>query len=140
MPRAKKTGKTDAQEIKPGKYAPRESGEVDWGGFINVPIDDATKEVYASWLEAEGQYYWMMLSDTLAEGMKYSLAWDAENGCFIASFTGCAVSVSASRFCMTARSDSLEDATSLLVFKHYVMAQGDWGSYRPRTRSFMTWG
>lgn len=140
MPRGKKQPEVEPSAPKTARYAPREPGEVEWGGFVNVRMSEEDKAKYHAWVTGEGSDFWVRLEDYLSQGMKYGLSWDGENDCFIATFTGCGVSSSASRYCLTARSDRFEDATALLVFKHAVMANEDWGTYNPNKQKFMSWG
>lgn len=140
MPRGKANKNQIEAQARKGMYAARFEGEVGWGGYINIRIDAETKAKYAAWIVSDGSGFWSLLEDTLSEGMKYGLSYDAENNCYIATFTGCGVSNSADRFCLTARSDRFEDATGLLVYKHSVICGGDWGNYRPRTGFVDNWG
>lgn len=140
MPRGKTTPKKVKDETPRGKYSPNPDIESEWGGFINVSVDEATKEEYNRWLEGEGAGFWPILEDIMAEGLKFGLSWDASNSCYVSTLTGCGMVGSNTRFCLSARSGRFEDATALLVFKHDVLAQGDWGNYKPKTRSFMQWG
>lgn len=140
MPRTTKAQAKAKREVAPGKYSQREPGEVAWGGFINIKMDDEARLTFQAWLEGNGAAFWSLLTDVLGDGMKYGASWDAENDCFIATFTGCGVSESAERYCLTARAGTFEECTALLVFKHDVLAAGDWGAYRPRTGTMMSWG
>lgn len=140
MPRAKKKNSDNGEPVKKGIYAPSGDGEVEWGGYINAKIDSETKLVYEAWLTGDGAAFWADLEDAMGEGLKYGVSWDEGNVCFIATLTGNGVLGVDKRFCLSARSGRFEDATALLVFKHLVMAKGDWGTYRPRTGKFDSWG
>jgi len=140
MPRAKKKPEEEKQLPLLRKYERDIDGDPEWGGFINVRIDAETKEQYKAWLEGEGQSYWKYLEDLLAEGLKFGLSWDAENNCYIATLVGFGCLVDDFRYCLNSRSDISGDATALLVFKHEVLARGDWSSYKPRSGHFESWG
>lgn len=129
--KTKAQAKAQNEETR-GKYAPAKSGEVEWGGFVNVRLSEGEKESFTVWLQEEGAYFWNLLTDTVAQGLKFGASWDADNDCFITTFTGCGVLGDESRFCLTARAGSFEEAAALLVYKHVVVAAGDWaGHYRP---------
>ena len=140
MPRGKKANGEARSDIKKGKYTSDTDGEVEWGGYINVVLSEEEKRDYQKWSEEHATDIWKLLEDLLSEGLKYGLSYDTENTCYIATFTGNAVSVDDKRYCLTARSGLWGDATSLLVYKHLVLAKGDWASYRPRQRRFDNWG
>jgi len=140
MPRAKAKIKTDEASVKQGKYAPTEPGEVEWGGYINVRISEDDKIVYGAWLEGDGASFWSLLEDAMAEGLKYGVSWDAANDCYIATLTGNGMVGFNVRCCLSSRSSRFEDATALLVFKHAVICQGNWGNFRPSKGTAFNWG
>lgn len=141
MPRGAKVPKAKTEPIIPhGKYAPSEQGEVEWGGYINIRIDEETKLVYGAWLEGDGASFWALLEDAMAEGLKYGVSWDASNECYIATLTGNGMVGFNVRCCLSSRSSRFEDATALLMFKHVVMCEGNWGNFRPSTGKTMNWG
>jgi hypothetical protein len=76
---------------------------------------------------------WNLFTDTLAQGVRFSLSWDADNDCFTAAFTASVTSMEGRRCSLTARADAWETAVYLLVWKHVFLMEGDWGNYRPRT-------
>lgn len=140
MPRAKAKAKPEPAFVQQGKYAPSQPGQVEWGGFINIRISDETKAIYAAWLGGDGTSFWSMLEDAMAEGLKYTVVWDVENDCYISSLTGNGCLGFNLRFSLSARSDRFEDATALLIFKHAVMCEGNWGNFRPHTGTVNNWG
>ena len=140
MPRPKAKKPIEKDPIPRSKYGADPSEEPDWGGYINIKIDAETKAKYAAWVEGDGSAFWSLLEDTLSEGMKYGLSYDHENDCYIATFTGCGVVGFNSRYCLSARSDRFEDATALLVFKHAIICEGNWGNFRPSRGTVDNWG
>lgn len=140
MPRKKSAAETEKKFTPKGKYAPAVGVEVDWGGFLNITLDEATKVDYAQWIASGEVDIWGLLTDAVSDGLKYGLSYDEENQCFVATLTGNGAVGFNTRFCLTARSGRFDDATALVMFKHCVMAQGDWSSYRPRVRGFDSWG
>jgi len=140
MPRGKKSEDKAETEPPKGKYSPSGEGEVDWLGYVNVNLTAEQKEDYSAWVVSEDVGYWEAFEDAVAEGLKFGLSWDAGNSCYIATFTGCGCVGINKRCCLTARSGQYLDAIALLVFKHVVLAGGDWSSYRPRRGQFDSWG
>jgi len=140
MPRGKKREDQAAAEAPVGKYAPRELGEVEWGGFINCNLSPDQKTDFGEWVVSEDVGVWSLLEDAVTQGLKYGLTWDEQNQCYIATLTGNGCLTINKRFCLTSRAGTYGEATALLMFKHVVLAQGDWGTYRPRTRGFDNWG
>lgn len=123
-----------AQQVETPLRRPSDkSGEVEWGGFINVKLDVSQKEDFIAWLEGDGAKSWAYLCDALSEGLKFGCSWDAENTCFVATYTGQGIVSDDKRYCLTARGATFESAVALLVYKDTVLLRRDWGLYRPST-------
>lgn len=111
-----------------------------WGGYVDLKIDEETKVQFSAWYEAMADEIWSHVSDTVDTGLKFGVGWDAANDCYISSFTGNGVKGNADRFCLTARSARMDESIALLVFKHVVMMNCDWAThFRPRGNGF-SWG
>lgn len=136
MPRKGRSDVANSSKGTPQTNTSRKQGEDDWGGFIAVSLSDEDKAAFAVWAEAERDAIWTMFDDLLGSGFKWGVSFDAENDCYIASLTGCGVVGTPLRWCLTARGGAWDAAVQLVLFKHYVLAQGDWGNYRPRHRNF----
>jgi len=130
MPR--RNTKNQAAEVEtPKRHTIVKSGEVEWGGFINLKLDVEQKAEFADWTQGDGAKAWAYLCDSVSEGLKYGLSYDSENMCFVATYTGQGVVADERRYCLTARGSTMESATALLVYKDAVMLEKDWGRYRP---------
>lgn len=114
--------------------------EVVWGGFINIKVDDHTKLVFEEWYEHERQRIWEFVQDALADDLKFSVSWDRENQCYLSNLIGAGVVGSNERYCLPARAGRLDESFALLLFKHVVMCEKDWGQYRPATQTVNNWG
>lgn len=112
-----------------------------WGGYINIRLTDTQVEAYRAWAAVEGAAtWWNLFTELVDTGAKIGLVYDSENECYIASLTGRLLFEFESRYCMTARGATLEETVSLLVWKHFILAQGNYDDYRPRTGTFLRFG
>jgi len=115
--------------------------KAEWGGFINIRLSDEQKEDFFSWYAENPVGAGAMLDDLLGAGAKVTLAFDAQNGCFIASVTGALLTDSPGvRFVSTSRASTMTEVIALTVWKHFLLVRGDYGNYRPRDNNFMSWG
>jgi len=135
-----RTRKPSVPEVLPsvGKYYV--DPKAPWGGFINIRVDDSQAAEFEKWWPDYRQEVWRSFDDLLGAGMKVSFAYDEENECYICSFTGKGWEASTSRWCMTTRAGTLDESLALAMFKHFVLADGDWGDYLPKTGKKKQWG
>lgn len=141
MPRRKKQPAGDAGNENKPKILPRALGsEAPWGGYINLNIDDEKKKQYQSVVGTASLPVSEMLLDALDQGYKFSVSYDAENFCYIAALTGAIADDVQLRGVLTARSDILDDATALLMFKHWTLMNGAWSDYLPKSGKLRSWG
>lgn len=140
MPRkTKSTPVTEEREsVRQPYLLPNDSP---WGGFINIRLDEAQHEEFFAWESENAGFVMEYLTELLAAGCKASFSYDAENECFICAITGALMgSTPGSRFCSTSRAASFGQVVSLTVWKHVILAKGDYGNYRPKNGSFMSFG
>lgn len=114
--------------------------KAEWGGFINIKVEDSQKNDFDNWWSTNRTYCWSALDDLMGEGMKVSLAYDQENECYICSFTGKGWDTSYSRWCMSTRAGTLDESIALAVWKHFVLADCEWGDFLPKTGKKKMWG
>lgn len=141
MPRKKQTSPaldTPEKNVQQGRFwLPNEAR---WGGFINIRLSDEQKEEFHGWMEANKAHIAGYLDDHLADGVKFGASYDRENECTVVTYTGALVANSNERYCCTSRAGSLDVAIALAVWKHEVLAQGDYGGFSPRTGDFLKFG
>lgn len=141
MPRKPKTSPdldTPAKNVEQGKYwLPSEAG---WGGFINVRMTEQAKEDFFSWESANAVHIAGYVDDHIGEGIKLGLAYDRENECVIVTYTGKLVAISPDRFCCTSRAGTTQQALALAVYKHEVMAEGDYIRFGANAKGFLSFG
>jgi hypothetical protein len=104
-----------------------------------VSINDQEKGEFHSWADENGQHVLKMLDDLLIEGMKYGVAFDRENDCYIVTLTGGLVLGANLRCCVTTRAGTWAEANTLAVWKHYVFVQEDYGDLLTTGRK-RSWG
>lgn len=112
----------------------------DWGGFINIKVTDDEKTAFEAWFVLHRQECLAALDDLMGEGMKIALSFDHENECYICSFTGRGWESSTHRWCMTTRAGTFDEVIGLALYKHWEIAQGSWGDYRPDGTKKPSWG
>lgn len=112
-----------------------------WGGFINIRLSEEQHEEFFAWDEENADHVSGYFEEMLGAGIKASFSYDAHNQCFILAVTGALMgSTPLSRFCSSSRAGTLPQVISLTVWKHVVLAHGDYGNYRPKNGSFMSFG
>jgi len=112
----------------------------DWGGYIDVRMDEENRRLWKDWDEANGGDVLGWLIDCIGQGLKLGGSWDGENNCYVSSLNGQGVKGSTKRFTLTARASSIPEAFSILCYKHYVLLEGDWGNFRPSQKNQRNWG
>jgi len=137
-PAKKSTASTEAPHPNQQYALP---SDAPWGGFVNIRLSDEQKDQYFSWLRENAANASALFTDMLGSGIKATFSYDLEHSCFIVAVTGALMGGSPNtRFVSTSRSSDLADAISLTVWKHFILASGDYGNYRPKDSSFMMWG
>jgi len=111
-----------------------------WGGFINIRLDDEQKAAFHEWFSDNADTVTRMVDDVAIEGMKVGFSYDRENQCYIATFTGALVGGSNERYVVTSRAGTLVECLGLAVWKHFYIANGDYGNFKPRSSTLMSWG
>ena len=112
----------------------------DWGGYIDIRLDSAGKELFKSWWESYPDEQFNYLIDAGLQGFKCSISWDKENDCWVVAYTGKGVEGDHKRYSLTARAGEVWEAIALLNFKNRIMMEGNWGNYRPNNKYRQNWG
>jgi len=100
----------------------------EWGGFVNVSVDDAHREEFDLWASEMGPKVYDELDDALGCGLKFTMAYDGSNLCYIASLTGRPDIAGIRTFtcCLSARAGTFGEAVSVLMYKHVALLHCDW--------------
>lgn len=128
-----------------GTPSPRsavKSKDIEWGGFLDIRISDAEKTAFDNWQVLTAGDHWLDFVEEISRGLKFGLSYDKDNDCYIATFTGYGQELIGldARYCMQARAPAWETSVALLMYKHLVIAQQNWGNYRPRTKTMDNFG
>lgn len=139
---SRKTKTTSSSAIPDKKHQPYHlETDASWGGFINIRLDDEQKDAFFAWYRSGGVDVEAAYDEMLGMGIKVTSAYDWENQCYIVSCTGGLVGANRDhRYTSTSRASTLHEALGLTVWKHYVLCEGDYGNYSPKTHTFMKWG
>ena len=139
MARKKSTnGSTPSQTVEQGAYWLPPDAK--WGGFLNVKLDEAQKSAFYRFADENRGFHWLALDDALSQGLKFGATYDRENQAYVVTLTGALVVGSNERYCSTSRAGTLDEAIAVAMYKHDVMAQGDYSDFMPRTGTFKQWG
>jgi len=120
---------------------PNSTGELadkgNWVGFINVNLSDDEKTYFKQWVLECADDILPALYEVVDDGLKFSLAADPANDCYLATFTGKGLKkfplfVAA----MSARGQDPEQAIALLVYKQTILCEHDWSKFWKEKRGF----
>lgn len=125
-----------------GTGAPVNVNDMEWGGFINVRLTDEDKTAFAAWLKENEASVMTDFLECVTKGFKFSLSYDPDGDFYLATFTAGGLKMIGlnARACMTARAPDWFEAVALLMFKHVVLAKGNWGSFKPKSLRFDNFG
>ena len=138
MPRKSSKPVQEKLSFPVGKYYLEE--DAPWGGFINIKLDDDAHDAFDVWNAAHHNEIAQLFIDLMAEAIKVGFAYDSEHQCFITTFTGALVDGDKARYCMTTRAGTWDECLALSLWKHTVMAQGNYRDFLPRSGTFKSWG
>jgi len=115
------------------RHMTKKKEKMDWGGFLNMRLSSEQKEEFTHWHRELGDDVWELFLQVLAQGMKFSLVYDADNDTYTASLTNsprnpCGVS---SLYVLSAYAQEWQTAVALVLFKHLYVLGGTWENYRP---------
>lgn len=140
MPRKKKTPLQTQKENreKPPLWCP---SDAEWGGYINIRLDDAQKEQFHAWYSENTDQIAVYLEDFLGEGGKFSVSYDHENECFVTTLMGALLQDdSRDRFTSSSRAGTVTEAMALAFWKHFVLCEADYTNFLPKTNRLLNWG
>ena len=97
-------------------------------GFVNISLNDSTKEDILNEFEQEGALE-KHLDSLLAGGFKVSFSYDDNEGCYQATATGGEHSGSSKGYATSARSEDIVRSLLALSAKVFVIADADLSAY-----------
>lgn len=140
MPRKKKTPLQTRKENreKPPLWCP---SDAEWGGYINIRLDDQQKEQFHAWYAESSAEVGVYLEDFLASGGKFSVAYDDENECYIATLAGSLLlQDDRARYTSSSRASTVTETMALAFWKHFILCAEDYSLFLPKTNRLMNWG
>ena len=108
-----------------GKRANGKDVEFSFKGFLSFPLNAEAKNHFRQWF-AEGMSDEVDFDAILANGYKFSCSYYAGNGNYTASFTCVNPDLSDFGYALSAFGPDSSVARALLLYKHSILAEGDW--------------
>lgn len=131
MPRGKNGKPVEGGLVERSAHGPLwVATDADWGGYVNIRLSDDAVAEFELWSGAPECDWWGMYCELVAEGARVTCVSDPANDCYIMSATTCGWHGGTSRWTLQARAESVQRAAALLVYKHYIVAEGDWGKWK----------
>jgi hypothetical protein len=99
--------------------------KVEWKGYLRVNLTPEQDANFDKWFPTQS----IQLADVgiLANnGYKFSIAWDDFHDGVVASLYASSPKLSWPGWTLTAWAPSVEEALSLLFYKHYIVCEEDW--------------
>jgi len=108
--------------------------------FVEIRIDRSIRDDAEAYVTNNMDKVFPMIVKIISDGYKMSFTSDAENECYIVALIGTANTKHNANCCISARSDTLEEAALLVLYKHYILADGEkWQTAETQAR-FDNWG
>lgn len=104
--------------------------------YVNLELSDRDREPLAEWVKASKAEIWSMAESMANAEYQFSLKWDDKFSCFLVNVT--CMDKNSPNFggVMPSRSDALEEAFIIAIYKHYVVCKEQWPIGEGRAR----WG
>lgn len=128
MPRGKKEQGQRGEPVVIAGLPRRIQKEDEWGGFVQVSVDAAHRDDFDLWFSETGEAIYRELDDALGSGLKFTMAYDGKNQCYVASLTGRPDidGIRAFTCCLSARAGTFGEAVAVLMYKHCSLLHYDW--------------
>lgn len=92
--------------------------------FVNVRLDRADSKRFATWQEDNREHLETLLDELVVAGNRLSATFDGKNSCFIVSITNRIEGDPNKNCCFSSRSDTLDEAIWLAMYKFHVLLNG----------------
>lgn len=99
----------------------------DWKGFADINLSKAQKAQAKKWIEDEAQVL-DTAEDMLASGYKITLSYDSRSDAHMCSISCYNETSDNYKHTMVTRAKTMFSALGVGVFKHHVVAQGEWNT------------
>lgn len=108
-----------------------------WRGYKDIPLTDVQRDAFAHW-DADDSEVYELAATVIQSGYKLTCVYNGANDTFTVTLTGGAATGAAAGYSMSAFAPDWYSALRLSLFKHAVIANGDWGSVD--TADSLRWG
>lgn len=95
--------------------------------FINYNLDTAEKDDLRK-MDIHVEFGNEALEKLVSEGYKFSLTYDSKNNSFIVSMIDTMDTSPYWNCCISGRGSSLANARASVLYRHVIVAEGDWSS------------
>lgn len=106
----------------------------EWVGFVDIKLTSEQDDAFDHW-DLEDEDVLLLLGSTVAEGYKFTLAYNGSNDNFSASLTGGLATGENAGYTLSAFAETWYEAIKYLMFKHSVVCDGDWRNSPAATRA-----
>jgi len=93
-------------------------------GFIKAQMTVKQREAYSKHIWSEP--FETLVQNALESGLKFGVGWDTYHSAYVASFTQKNPEHEMVGWVLTAFGPSWEKATDVLLYKHFIMLDGNW--------------
>lgn len=108
-------------------------------GYINYELTVQDKEWLAS-SDVDAEFPPRLIDELVMEGYKFSLSFDERNSTCIASLTDRQVGGAFENQCLTGRGATPLNAIHSLLYRHLVVASGDWSVFNRVSKETAIYG
>jgi len=107
--------------------------------FVQCELDKSTKETVKKW-DVKYEATLDGFERLITEGYKVSISRDKYHDCVGVFMTMPDGSHPSHGYCLSARAPGILDAIKVLVYKHFQILDGDWGTINNQPQSRDSWG
>lgn len=98
--------------------------------FLDIPLSQAAREDLSGY-DLEVEFPYDLVEALVTEGYKFSLTFDGRNQTYIASLTDRLPESPWQNTTLSGRGSTALNARCALLYRHLVMADGDWSTLNP---------
>ena len=118
----------------------KKSDSPEWKGFVDCNLDKSTKEKAKAWVIEQAAEHMSKISALVDDGYKISFSLDRFHDAYQASMSYQVNGHTNSGFTLSARGPDLGSAVGMLLYKHFVVLDGDWSNGTQRSKDADPWG
>ena len=94
--------------------------------FVDIRLTVEQRNEFATWEKREGPDLITFLQSLADDGYRVGVTWSGEHQAYTVSLTGRKSGGVNEGLCMTSFARTLDTAMWLAIYKHVVVAEGDW--------------